>query len=124
MNGPRAPERVVATAAAVEAIEGLVAEHGPVMFFQSGGCCDGSMPLCFGEGEFVIGSHDVLLGTVSGCPFYIDHRQYEAWKHTQLILDVADGEPEGFSLGAGRDHHFVIKSRVFDRGELDALRSE
>jgi uncharacterized protein (DUF779 family) len=121
MNGSRAPERVVASSAAAEAIEELVAERGAVMFFQSGGCCDGSLPLCFEQGEFVIGSHDVLLGTVAGCPFYIDHRQYEVWKHTQIILGVGDGEPEGFSLAAGRDQHFVITSRVFSDGELEAL---
>ena len=90
----------------------LSAERGPVMFFQSGGCCDGSLPMCFEEGEFVIGDHDVLLGTVGGCPFYIDHRQHEAWKHTQLILDVGEGFPEGFSLPAGEDAHFVISSRL------------
>ena len=98
-----------------------MAEHGPVMFFQSGGCCDGSLPLCFEVGEFIVGSHDVLLGEVAGCPFYIDHRQFEAWRHTQLILGVAEGEPEGFSLPAGRDSHFVIASRVFDVDELRAL---
>ena len=77
---------VMATPAALAAIGDLVERRGPVMFFQSGGCCDGSLPMCFDEGELVIGDHDVLLGTVGGCPFYIDHRQYEAWKHTQLIL--------------------------------------
>ena len=121
MNGSRAPRRVVATADASKAIEQLVAEHGPVMFFQSGGCCDGSLPLCFEQSEFIIGSHDVLLGQVAGCPFYIDHRQFEVWKHTQVILGVAEGEPEGFSLAAGRDSHFVITSRVFTDDELRAL---
>ena len=91
------------------------------MFFQSGGCCDGSLPMCFGDGEFTIGSHDVLLGTVGGCPFYIDHRQFEAWRHTQLILDVGAGEPEGFSLAAGEDRHFITRSRVFGQDELCAL---
>ena len=75
--------------------------------------------MCFDEGELVIGDHDVLLGTVGGCPFFIDHRQYEAWKHTQLILDVGAGEPEGFSLAAGENQHFIITSRVFDVDELD-----
>ena len=123
MNGPRAVERVVATDAAINAIEGLVSDRGPVMFFQSGGCCDGSLPLCFEQGEFIIGAHDVLLGSVAGCPFYIDHRQYEVWKHTQIILDIGAGEPEGFSLAAGVDEHFVIASRVFNDVELEALRS-
>ncbi len=116
-----APERVVATPAALAAIERLRAERGPLMFFQSAGCCDGSLPMCFEDGEFVIGSHDVLLGTVGAAPFYIDGRQFAAWKHTQLILDVGVGEPEGFSLGAGDDGHFVIRSRVFEPDEIAAL---
>jgi len=112
MNEPAADPAVVATPAALEAIERLVAELGPVMFFQSGGCCDGSLPLCFVEGEFLVGDHDVLLGILSSAPFYIDHRQYETWKHTQLILDVGEGEPEGFSLAAGEGRHFITRSRV------------
>ena len=113
--------RVVATPAALEAIAQLVAERGPVMFFQSGGCCDGSLPMCFTDGEFVIGSHDVLLGEVGGCPFYIDARQHQVWKHTQLILDVGIGEPEGFSLAAGEDRHFIIRSKVFTAVEQAVL---
>jgi uncharacterized protein (DUF779 family) len=109
---------VAATPGALAAIAGLVRDRGAVMFFQSGGCCDGSLPICFADGEFVIGDHDILLGHVGGCPFYIDHRQYEAWKHTQLILDVGDGDPEGFSLPAGADKHFIIRSRVFGADEL------
>jgi uncharacterized protein (DUF779 family) len=112
--------RVVATPVALEAIAQLVAERGLVMFFQSGGCCDGSMPMCFADGEFVIGSHDVRLGDVGGCPFYIDVRQFDVWKHTQLILDVSLGEPEGFSLAAGEDRHFIIRSKVFNE-EDDAV---
>ena len=113
--------RVVATPAALAAIAQLVAERGPVMFFQSGGCCDGSLPMCFADGEFVIGSHDVLLGEVGGCPFYIDARQYRVWKHTQLILDVGIGEPEGFSLAAGEDRHFIVLSKVFTAAEQAVL---
>ena len=115
------PRRVHATGAALEAIARVVADVGPVMFFQSGGCCDGSLPLCFRDGEFIVGDLDVKLDTVGGCPFYIDHRQFEVWKHTQIILDVSDGEPEGFSLAAGPEQHFVIRSRVFDADELKAL---
>ncbi len=114
--------RVVATRPAFDAIAHLVAERGAVMFFQSGGCCDGSLPMCFDGGEFVVGDHDVMLGMVGGCPFYIDGRQYEVWKHTQLILDVGESEPEGFSLPAGDDQHFVIRSRVFAADELEALQ--
>jgi hypothetical protein len=109
--------RVVATPAALEAVTRLVAERGPIMLFQSGGCCDGSLPMCFDDGELVVGDRDVLLGTVGGCPFYIDGRQYEVWKHTQLIVDVGEGAPEGFSLPAGEDGHFVTRSRVFADSE-------
>ncbi len=77
--------------------------------------------MCFEDGEFRIGDHDILLGLVGGCPFYIDHRQYEAWKHTQLILDVGEGEPEGFSLAPAEDWHFIIRSRVFSPEERVAL---
>jgi uncharacterized protein len=113
--------RVVATPAALEAIAQLVAQRGPVMFFQSGGCCDGSMPMCFADGEFVIGSHDIRLGEVGGCPFYMDPRQFNVWKHTQLILDVSIGEPEGFSLAAGEDRHFIIRSKVFNADDQAVL---
>ena len=113
--------RVVATPAAIEAVDRLRAGEGPVMFFQSGGCCDGSLPICFHDGEFVIGSHDVHLGTVAASPFYIDHRQFEAWKHTQLILDVGTGDPEGFSLAAGDGRHFITRSRVLTGPEQAAL---
>jgi uncharacterized protein (DUF779 family) len=113
--------RVVVTPAALEAIAKVVAERGPVMFFQSGGCCDGSLPMCFADGEFVIGSHDILLGEVGECPFYIDARQFEVWKHTQLILDVGMGEPEGFSLAAGEDRHFIIRSKVFTAAQQAVL---
>ena len=114
--GPKETPAVVATPEALDAVARLVAERGPVLFFQSGGCCDGSLPLCFGEGELVVGVHDVLLGTVGGCPVYMDGRQYEVWKHTQLILDVAEGAPEGFSLAAAGDRHFVTRSRVLTEG--------
>ncbi len=117
----RAVARVVATPAALEAIAQLSAERGQVMFFQSGGCCDGSLPMCFAVGEFRIGSHDVLLGDVGGCPFYMDGRQFQVWKHTQLILDVGMGEPEGFSLPAGEDRHFMTRSKVFTAAEQAVL---
>ncbi len=121
MNEGTPVARIVATPEAREAVEEITADGGPVLFFQSGGCCDGSLPICFREGEFTIGSHDVRLGTVAGSAFYMDHRQFEAWKHTQLILDVGAGEPEGFSLAAGPDRHFITRSRVFSEDELAAL---
>ena len=89
------------------------------MFFQSGGCCDGSLPMCFEDGELIIGDVDVLLGSVAGSPFFIDRRQWEVWKHTQLILDVAEGLPEGFSLPAPPDKHFVVRSRVLGVAERE-----
>ena len=112
MTGPIESPGVDVTPAALDAIAHLVSDGGPVMFFQSGGCCDGSVPMCFRVGEFKIGDHDVLMGVVGESEFYIDHRQYEVWKATRLTLDVADGEPEGFSLPAGRGRHFVTRSRV------------
>lgn len=112
MDEPITEPAVVATPAALAAIARLVAARGRVMFFQSGGCCDGSLPMCFDDGEFIIGDHDVLLGEVGGSLFYIDVRQYEVWKHTQLIVDAGEGEPEGFSLSAGDGKHFITRSRV------------
>ena len=112
MDEPLREPAVIATPAALEAIALLRTDRGPVMFYQSGGCCDGSLPMCFEDGEFIISGHDILLGEVGGSPFYIDPRQYEAWKHTQLILDVGEGEPEGFSLAAAEGKHFITRSRV------------
>jgi uncharacterized protein (DUF779 family) len=103
--------RITATPAAREAITRLrAARGGPVMFVQSGGCCAGSTPMCYPEGEFVVGDVDVLLGDVDGCPFYIDKRLDEAWHQDQFLLDVAVGGPEGFSLAAGDNLHFVTLS--------------
>ena len=103
--------RITATPAAHEAITRLCAARGsPVMFVQSGGCCAGSTPMCYPLGEFIIGDVDLLLGHVDGCPFYIDRRLDEAWHQEQFLLDVAVGEPEGFSLAAGEDLHFVTLS--------------
>lgn len=80
------------------------------MFVQSGGCCAGSTPMCYADGEFVIGDIDVLLGDIDGCPFYIDRRLDDAWHQEQFILDVAAGDPEDFSLPAGDNLHFVTRS--------------
>ena len=105
------PARISATPAAREAISRLrAARGGPVMFVQSGGCCAGSTPMCFPEGEFLIGDIDVLLGDIDGSPFYIDRRLDEAWNQDEFLLDVATGEPEDFSLGAGENLHFVTLS--------------
>ena len=103
--------RITATPAAREAIIRLsAARGGPVMFVQSGGCCAGSTPMCYPNGEFLVGDVDVLLGDIEGAPFYIDKRLDEAWHQDQFLLDVAEGEPGGFSLPAGDNLHFVTLS--------------
>ena len=107
-----AEQPVTATEAAREAVRRLRAARGPLMFVQSAGCCAGSVPMCFPEGEYLTGDGDLLLGTIAGCPFYIDRRLYEAWHSGQLVLDVAPGRPEGFSLAAGEGLHFVTQRRV------------
>ena len=110
--------RVIATPAAREAIRALrAALGGPVMFVQSGGCCAGSTPMCFPDGEFLVGANDTLLGAVDGCPFYIDSRLDDAWGNDEFVLDVEPGEPEGFSLGAGDGRHFVTRSSTCATGQ-------
>jgi hypothetical protein len=102
--------QVVATESAVAEIGRLRAEHGPLMFFQSGGCCDGSSPMCFPDGEFLLGPNDVLLGEVDGCPFYIDAEQYGRWNRPALVLDVGLGAGSGMSLEGVHDLHFRVNS--------------
>ncbi|MEP7036151.1 MAG: DUF779 domain-containing protein [Actinomycetota bacterium] len=105
------PTRITATPAARQALIAMRAARGaPVMFVQSGGCCAGSTPMCFPLGEFLLGDLDILLGDIEGCPFYIDKRLDEAWHQDVFLLDVADGVPEDFSLGAGENQHFVTLS--------------
>ena len=106
------PARVTATPEALEAIERLQAVHGPLAFFQSGGCCEGRSPICLKEGELPAGPNDVLLGTVGSAPFYIDADQDERWRRPALVLDVADGAAEGFSLEGLDGVHFVTGSRT------------
>jgi len=103
--------RISVTPAASQAITRLLADRGaPVMFVQSGGCCAGSTPMCFPAGEFLVGDNDVLLGEIEGCPFYIDAGLDRAWHQDRFILDVATGPAEGFSLPAGDNLHFIIRS--------------
>ncbi|HET7542258.1 MAG TPA: DUF779 domain-containing protein [Polyangiaceae bacterium] len=117
----RAVERVGITPAARELIERLQQQHGALMFHQSGGCCDGSSPMCYPQGEFRIGARDVLLGDVAGAPFYIGQQQFEYWKHTHLTLDVVPGRGGGFSLEVPLGVRFLIRSRVFTDDEMVAL---
>jgi uncharacterized protein (DUF779 family) len=118
-----APEQVVRTAAAAALMDKLAAKHGELMFHQSGGCCDGSSPMCYPRGEFLIGDSDVLLATLDGTPFYMSRSQFEYWKHTQLILDVVPGRGGMFSLEGSEGVRFLIRSRVFADDEIEALRA-
>lgn len=104
--------RVTATEAAVRLIRSLRERHGPLMFHQSGGCCDGSAPMCYARDEFRLGERDVLLGEVDGEPFYMGGDQFERWQHTTLLLDVVPGRGAGFSLEAPEGVRFIIRSDV------------
>ena len=102
--------QVEATPDALGLIAEIIADHGPVIFHQSGGCCDGSAPMCYAEGDLVITDNDVKLGEIGGAPFYIARGQYEAWKHTRLIIDVIAGRGGMFSLDNGRGKRFLLRS--------------
>jgi len=116
------PLQVVRTEAATALMEMLEGKHGKLMFHQSGGCCDGSSPMCFALGEFLVGDADVLIGTLGETPFYMSASQFEYWKHTQLILDVVKGRGGMFSLEGPEGVRFLIRSRVFTDLEIRALR--
>ena len=103
---------VTATAEARALIQSLMEEHGPLMFHQSGGCCDGSAPMCYPDGELIIGDVDVLLGELEGCPFYIARDQWALWKHTRLIIDVVPGRGSGFSIEGPRGLRFLTRSEI------------
>jgi uncharacterized protein (DUF779 family) len=115
--------RVIATDAALALIEQLRARHGPLMFHQSCGCCDGSAPMCYPAGELRVGAQDVLLGEIGGCPFYIGAAQFEHWSHTQLIIDVVPGRGAGFSLEAPEGVRFLTRGRVFTDAEAATLEA-
>ncbi|QJD31480.1 DUF779 domain-containing protein [Methylococcus geothermalis] len=123
MTTPDAPARVVASPAALALIERLAARHGPLMFHQSGGCCDGSAPMCYPLGEFLVGDSDVRLGEIGGCPFYMSAAQFDYWKHTQLLIDVVPGRGGMFSLEGPEGLRFLTRSRVFSDAELAALEA-
>ncbi|GAE28454.1 hypothetical protein JCM9140_4691 [Halalkalibacter wakoensis JCM 9140] len=114
-------KRVTATEEAIQFIEFLKVKHGPLMFHQSGGCCDGSSPMCYSENEFIVGDSDTLLGHIADCPFYISSAQYEYWKHTQLIIDVVQGRGGMFSLEGPEGKRFLTRSRVFTKEEQNNL---
>lgn len=116
--------RVDSTDAARVVITQLKKRFGPLMFHQSGGCCDGSAPMCYEAGEFKTGESDILLGEVADCPFYMSRDQYEYWKHTHLTLDVTEGRGSSFSLEIPMGLRFIIRSRLLDEAEVAALRAE
>jgi len=114
-------DRVGVTDAATELIERLVAQHGPLLFHQSGGCCDGSAPMCYPRADFKVGANDVFLGTIAGQPFYIGGQQYEYWSHTHLTIDITPGRGGGFSIEAPEGYRFVTVSRLFSDDEWKTL---
>ena len=115
-------ERVSLTDAALKLIRELKDRFGPLMFYQSGGCCDGSSPMCYSQGELLIGDQDVLLGAIDGCPFYISRAQFEYWQHTHLIIDAVPGRGGAFSLDSGTGQRFLLRSRLYTDEESAWLK--
>jgi uncharacterized protein (DUF779 family) len=120
---PDLPLQVMATLPALQLIETLQARHGDLLFHQSGGCCDGSSPMCFAQGDFIVGDRDVRMGEIGGAPFYISPAQFEYWKHTQLIIDVVPGRGGMFSLENGEGVRFLVRSRLFSDEEFARLKA-
>ena len=116
-------ERVLVTPAATQVIASLQRMHGPLMFHQSGGCCDGSAPMCYPAKEFRVGAQDVHLGRIVDCDFYMGAAQFAYWQHTQLVIDVVPGRGSGFSLEAPEGVRFLTRSRVFDDAEVAELEA-
>jgi uncharacterized protein (DUF779 family) len=116
-----ADDRVSITPAAAAMLDKLTVTHGPLMFHQSGGCCDGSSPMCYPAGEFITGPADVLLGEVHGCEFWMSSAQFDYWSHTHLTVDVVPGRGSGFSVEAPEGVRFLIRSRLFTDDEADVL---
>ena len=124
-----APPRVLSTAAADALIAKLAAQHGPLMFHQSGGCCDGSAPMCYPAGEFRVGTQDILLGRIApgttegGVPVWIGAAQFDYWRHTQVIIDVVPGRGAGMSLESPEGLRFLVRSRLFSESESALLEA-
>lgn len=120
------PPRILSTPTADAMMARLAARYGPLMFHQSSGCCDGSAPMCYPEGEFRVGGQDVLLGQVGGeqaVPVWIGAAQFDYWRHTQVTIDVVPGRGAGFSLEGPEGVRFIVRSRVFTDAEADALEA-
>jgi len=113
--------RVQITDEAAAIVDQLREKHGLLMFHQSGGCCDGSSPMCYPKGEFIVGSSDVWMGEIADCDFYMAKDQFEYWKHTQLTIDVVKGRGASFSLEIPLGLRFVTKSRLFSAEEEENL---
>lgn len=113
--------RVVATDAALALIREIQADYPDILFHQSGGCCDGSSPMCYPADDYIVGDRDVKLGEIGGVPVYISESQFDVWKHTQLIIDVVPGRGGMFSLDNGREKRFLTRSRLFGGGEACPL---
>ncbi len=123
MATANSPKRVSATPATESLIAKLAALHGPLLFHQSGGCCDGSAPMCYPRGEFKVGARDVYLGEIGGQPFYMGAAQFDYWQHTHLIIDVVPGRGSGFSVEAPEGVRFLTRSRVYTDAEYEALEA-
>ncbi|ABM59233.1 DUF779 domain-containing protein [Verminephrobacter eiseniae] len=115
--------RVTATEAAIALIDQLRTKYGPLMFHQSGGCCDGSAPMCYPQAEFIVGDYDRLLGHIGGVPFYISGPQFEYWQHTHLIIDVVPGRGGMFSLEGPTGQRFLTRSRLYSDEEWATLEA-
>ena len=124
MNDALDTRQVIASLAALQLIDKLRAKHGALLFHQSGGCCDGSSPMCYPVGDFIVGDRDVRLGVIGGADFFISPSQFEYWKHTQLIIDVVPGRGGMFSLENGEGVRFLVRSRLFTDAEFAQLQAE
>lgn len=113
--------RVLISAEAEKVVDELRSKFGELMFHQSGGCCDGSQPMCFEKGDFKLGGSDVCLGDIAGCEFWMSKDQFEYWKHTQLTVDITNGRGSSFSLEIPLGKRFIVKSRIFTEDEQDSL---
>ena len=114
-------DRVTATPDTLHLIKKLEGVHGPLLFHQSGGCCDGSSPMCYPRNEFKVGAQDVYIGEIGGQPFYMGKSPFEYWQHTHLIIDVVPGRGSGFSVEAPEGVRFLTRSRVYTDAETDEL---
>ena len=121
MSDTLSEPRVTATAAALALIREIQRNHPDILFHQSGGCCDGSSPMCYPADDYIVGDRDVKLGEIGGVPVYISESQFDVWKHTQLIIDVVPGRGGMFSLDNGREKRFLTRSRIFGGGEACPL---